>query len=280
MNNSLRFNMNIVIKVLLLFGFAAFFMITIFTGSVSLYVHPRIIPYMIFASIAMIIIAFLLLKNLFKSEEESANSWPLLFFVVPLIMAFSLPAKSFDSSTGTTGDVQLSSSYNISNSNVTYTSENPQESELSVDDSESTEPDSGVDTSVSVVPSKSLSLQNGILVMDSSNYYDCLCEIYANLDKYIGTPIEVIGFVFNDNETFADDEFVPARLMMVCCAADMQPVGLLCRYDKASELEADSWVKVNGIIEKVEYDGDTIPCISAQSVDVAKEPDDAYVYPY
>lgn len=36
----------------------------------------------------------------------------------------------------------------------------------------------------------------------------------------------------------------------VLCAADMQLVGLLCQYDQASKLEADSWVKVSGTIQK------------------------------
>ena len=52
-----RFNINTAIKIILLLGFASFFMVTIFTGSVSLYVHPRIVPYMIFASVVMVIIA-------------------------------------------------------------------------------------------------------------------------------------------------------------------------------------------------------------------------------
>lgn len=125
-----------------------------------------------------------------------------------------------------------------------------------------------------------ISLQDGVLVMDSSNYYKCLCAIYADMDKYEGTSVEVVGFVFNENESFAEDEFVPARLMMVCCAADMQPVGLLCQYEKALELEANSWVKVSGTIKEAEFDGETIPVIVAQSVEMTEEPDNAYVYPY
>ena len=68
-----RFNINIALKILLLFGFAAFFLRTVLTGSVSLYVHPRIIPYMIFAAAAMIVIAFLLFGDLFKSTGKKQN---------------------------------------------------------------------------------------------------------------------------------------------------------------------------------------------------------------
>ena len=66
----------------------------------------------------------------------------------------------------------------------------------------------------------------------------------------------------------------------VLCAADMQLVGLLCQYDQASKLEADSWVKVSGTIQNAEIDGQIIPGFIAQNVASAKEPDEAYVYPY
>ncbi|WP_408647987.1 TIGR03943 family putative permease subunit [Vallitalea guaymasensis] len=36
--------------------------------------------------------------------------------------------------------------------------------------------------------------------------------------------MEVIGLVFKDNKEFKDNEFVPARLLMVCCATDMVPI--------------------------------------------------------
>ncbi len=271
-----RFNKNVALKILLLFGFSVFFLITIFTGSVSLYVHPRIIPYMFFAAAAMISIALLLFRDLFKPTKENENSWPLLFFIIPLILAFSLPAKSFDSSTGAIGDIQLSSGGATSTSTVeaTQKSGNTENAEESGSDL-----DTG-DTDENEAAKEGLSLQNGVLVMDSNNFYECLCEIYADLDQYKQTPVEVVGFVFREDESLADDEFVPARLMMVCCAADMQPVGLLCQYDKASELKADSWVKVIGTIEETKFDGGTIPCIVAQSVEITEEPDAAYVYPY
>lgn len=100
------------------------------------------------------------------------------------------------------------------------------------------------------------------------------------MDRYEGVKIEVVGFVFKDNEEFSDNEFVPARLMMVCCAADMVPVGFLCRYDKASELAADAWVKVTGTIIKAQYDGETVPCIQAETVLTTDKPANDYVYPY
>jgi len=260
MKNTNRLNINAALKSLLLLGFAAFFLVSIATGSVTLYVHPRIIPYMVFAAAAMIIIALLLLRELFRPVGKSVNSWPLLFFVIPLITAFALPAQAMNSTDGAIGEVQLSSVGTGSDKETDNAGSSP-----AIERADS---------------NKGVTLQNGVLIIDSGNFYECLCRIYVDIDKYKGTPVEVAGFVFKDNESFADDEFVPARLMMVCCAADMQPVGLLCRYEKASELKADSWVKVSGTIGETEFDGETIPCIIAESVEITEEPDDAYIYPY
>lgn len=272
-----RLNVNIALKILLLLGFAAFFLYTIVTGSVNLYVHPRIIPYMIFASATMVVIAFLLLGDLFKSSKKKINSWSLLFYIIPLIMAFALPAKSFDSSAITFGNVQLSGIDN----KLDDTADSIQSSEqtASLTESSSENSNSG-ETASSDTANNGVQLQNGVIVMSDSNFYEYMNEIYDDLDKYMGAKIEVIGFVFNDNEEFSDNEFVPARLMMVCCAADMVPVGFLCRYDKASELTTDTWVKVTGTIGKTQYEGETVPYIKAENVEKAEKPVNEYVYPY
>ncbi|MGE4354194.1 MAG: TIGR03943 family protein [Oscillospiraceae bacterium] len=295
--NKRYFNIDAVLKALLLFGFAAFFLHTVITGSVNQYVHPRIIPYLIFAAIVMDVIAVLSLGKLFTPYQKMAKgTWGLLFFAVPLLMAFTLSPESLSASTGTIGDVQLSMSGMTSKSDEivqestspepsaagnTAQNEAGQESE-SPENSDGTIPNAGT---AETAPNEEeeengdASLQSDILVMDSSNYYECLCDIYADMDKYEGMPVEVTGFVFRDS-SFSDDEFVPARLLMVCCAADMETVGPLCRYDKALELESDSWVKVSGTIEKIQFDGETIPCIAAQDVEPVNKPNDAYVYPY
>lgn len=275
--NLYHLNMNVALRILLLLGFAAFFLYTIFTGSVSLYVHPRIIPFMIFAAAVMIIIAFLHFGLLFQQREKKFNSWPLFLFIIPLIMAFALPAEPFNSGTKAVREIELSGGVSTA-SQAENSSQN-----LSLQDTPEAE---GLNTGTESAAAKENSaegetlLKNGVLVMDNNNFYNCMSEVYDHLEEYEGTPIEVVGFVFKDNDKFAKNEFVPSRMMMVCCAADMVPVGFLCRYDKAAKLETDSWVKVTGTIRQTEFDGKVIPYIEAESVEKAQKPDDDYVYPY
>lgn len=268
-----RLNTTTALKIVLLLGFAAFFCMTIFTGSVRLYVHPRIIPFMLFAAASMLIIALLLSRDLF-SPVQRGSFWSLLFFAVPLLMALAIPAKPFDSGSGTTGTVQLIS-------NAAAVSAAQPDSSAPAPASEA--PSGAADISQTLpqveMQKPGIALQDGMLVLTSENFYAGLCEVYDHLGDYKGTPISLVGYVFKDS-SFAANQFVPARLMMVCCAADMQPAGLMCLYDGASQLAADSWVKVDGVIGETIFEGETIPCIQAESVTPAEAPAEPYVYPY
>jgi len=244
-SHSNHFNLNTVLKALLLFGFAAFYLRCVLTGTVSQYVHPRIVPYLVFAAAVMIIIGVLLLLGAGSSKPKKGSSWQLIFFSLPLLMAFTLPPQPFAADTNAVGDLQLSSA-------------------AAGDEAQS---------NVGAIAPE------GPIVIESGNYYPVLCDLYTDIDKYVGRTVTVTGFVFRD-ESFAIDQFVAARLLMVCCAADMQTVGLLCQYADAAPLETDAWVTVSGVLQKVPFGGEDVPCIAAESVEAAEEPEDAYIYPY
>ena len=238
----------------------------------------------------MIITAVLSMGELYKPHNKKSKIGPLFFFIIPLILAFVLPAHSLDSSANNVGDIQLSGSDTISEKTVSYASSDTSSNlstyvipELSPEEEKKTDDTYSAknnDASAEITSDNGIALQDGVLVMDGSNFYDCVNEIYADLDRFNGMSIEVIGFVYNDSEDFSENEFVPARLMMVCCAADMVPVGLLCRYQNACELETDSWVKVSGIIGQTDFNGDIVPYIEAVSVEKSEKPSDEYIYPY
>lgn len=258
-------NIGVAIRVFTLSGYSLFFVAIILTGDVYLYVHPRIIPFLILAALVMAGMAWFQAGRLFQPGQKQTDSFSLLIFVIPLLMAMAFPAQTFDSSTRTVGDVSLTG-----------------------DGLESIEGDNASDSDGQLMEAQDntipedegLILTDGVFVMNGDNFYKCLCAIYEDPSRYVGMAIEVVGFVFKDNETFGDNLFVPARLMMVCCAADMVPMGFLCRFEGVPDLEADSWVRVTGVIAMTDYEGNSIPCIEAQSVELADKPDQEYVYPY
>ncbi|OPX44475.1 putative two-component membrane permease complex subunit [Ruminiclostridium hungatei] len=273
-----RINLDALLRIAVLSGFALFFFILVQNGRILLYVNPRIVPYVKFGSLVMAVTALFFIKDVFKPKRK-INITPYLFFLIPLLFAFLLPAKSLDSTAMAFGDVEITSrNANAGNSGavVLQNSETTDTPDYSASDfTDSTDSDS---TAIEEDGTAGLDPAAPVIVNDADFVY-WLQEINYNMEKYEGREVEVTGFVFKSKE-FSHNEFVPARLMMACCTADLQPVGLLCRYDKAAELPQDTWLKVTGIIKAVDYKGEKIPAIIAAKVEEAKKPDNEYVYPY
>lgn len=274
-----------VFKIVLLFGFSAFFLIIILTGAVSYYVHPRIEPYMIFSSIVMTLIAFLMMARLKLHTHNNKSLGSLIFFAVPLLLVLILPPQPMGAANVNTTDLLASSQSATTGISSASNAETDSPSEVQQTEPETFETQSTAQPDLTMagqpmetdVPAKP---QMETLLVTSNNFYDVLNALYDEMDQYQGRRIEMTGFVFVDPENFDSDQFVPARLLMTCCAADMVAVGVLCRYDDASSLEEDSWVRVAGTVSITEFMGETVPCIEAESVTPATAPDDEYIYPY
>ncbi len=256
-------NRSAMLKMMILLGFALFLGAILITGDVTRYVHPRNIPFIAFGAVIMAVIACFYALELFRPGHKKTRALPLLFFVVPLLMAFALPAQAFDSESSNVGSVSL---------------QNPGPGSAPAADSGQAEA-----TPAPTAPQLSdtgPALQNGTVVMESDNFYPWLETLYDDTGAYVGKRIEVVGFVYRDADRMGEGAFVPARLMMVCCAADMTPVGLLCLYDGADRLKQDAWVKVTGTVGTTKLDGETIPCIRNAKVEPADAPAEDYIYPF
>ena len=272
-NNNRSSELNTIVKVALLLGFAAFYIVSLLTGSVHLYVHPRMIPFMIFAAVVMIAIAAVYFFKYINPGVKNSGIRPLLLFIAALLMAWAFPAQTFNADTGTAGAPQLTAVGGISEADISESSGAP----TPADADDFTSADGSTPGPANVPDSAA---PEGILVFDDQNYYENLYNIYQDLDAFVGRDVQLTGFVFKDDAALQSDEFVASRLLMVCCAADMQTVGLLCRWPSAVQLEPDAWVKVSGTLDTVEVDGDTIPVIEVISVETAAAPDVEYIYPF
>ena len=268
-----RFGIDIeaVLKLITMLGFAVFFYVVIETGSAQYYVHPRLLPYMRFAIGAFVIISLFIFKGIYgmRSRRE-VRVLRYLLFIVPLICAFTLPPRTLDTEYLSLGKVNaLGISTLKQGSTAPAIRDNAAKEKNTPNDFAE-----GVDEN-----SDRLSLlDEETIVLDEKNFIFLIMEIFEEFDKYQGKKIEVVGFVFKD-KTFGKNEFVPARFMVSCCAADMQPIGLLCDYDGASELKKEEWVRVTGVLKSREYEGEVIPIIEAQSVETVAKPKNEFVFP-
>ena len=103
-----------------------------------------------------------------------------------------------------------------------------------------------------------------VTTIPSSQYTNVLKEVHDNIDDYIGQKIKFEGYVYRLYD-FSDDQFVLARNMIINSASQSVVVGFLCESDKINEFENLSWVKVTGVIEKGELNGE-IPVLKVKEI--------------
>jgi len=257
-----KLNSEVLLKILILNGFALFLWLTIHSGNVQLYVHPRILPYMKFGSGVFIIISLFLVEDLFKPGKRKNNLYKYLIFLVPLFLFFMVPPKVTDAGSISFGKTKAS---------------------IGID-----EPQYGGNTNIADkydstlnlfnYGSRGLELKNDSIIMEENNFVKWIQEMQINIDKYTGKRIETIGFVYKDKE-LGENQFVVARLMMACCAADAQPVGLLSNYSKTDSLKKDEWIKVYGKVEKGNYKGQIMPVINVEKIERVEKAKFEYIYP-
>lgn len=99
-------------------------------------------------------------------------------------------------------------------------------------------------------------------------YFDCM-DVPS---RYEGKTVEFTGMVLKSPE-FPKNYFVPGRMAMTCCEADMTFIGYVCKSKEARKLETKQWVRVKA---KVAYEfwqdyGEKGPVLYAESVEPAEK---------
>lgn len=264
---------NTAVKILILLGFSAFSAWLVISGETTRYVHPRMIPYIIAAAAVMFIIALIMAVDFMRKKTDKKLNASLIIYIIPIITAFSVPAVAFSAADTSTAGLQLGT--NTSQQAEAATENTAGTTTVASSETEETTSSQPTETTAE---SKETA-ENGSIVLDNANFYGYLYDIYASPEDYTGKEIELTAFVFFDGSV-NENEFVAARLVMVCCAADMATSGFLCEYEKSSELEADTWVTVRGTLGVKNSQGTNIPYIIVSSVEKTDAPSEEYIYPY
>ncbi|MDR2664661.1 MAG: TIGR03943 family protein [Oscillospiraceae bacterium] len=248
------------LETLIYAGFGCVLIYLVASGEYLRYLTPKMKPYLCFAAIVMLVWTCSGALRLGKTRGR-ARCAHCFALAVPILLIL-LPHRAMDASDVSFG--YISAAPNVS----------PQTIAEPADSAAPTPAPSPAAPGLS-----GLDEANRSITVNDTEYYLWIMEIYDNLDKYEGYEFSVTGFVFKDPSLMSDGEFVPARLMMSCCVADLVSCGIICRYDGAGELENDSWVTVKGVIERGEYMGYEEARIVVSSVSPAAPIED-YVYSY
>lgn len=83
------------------------------------------------------------------------------------------------------------------------------------------------------------------------------CRDYP--DRYKGKNVTFSACVMRDEKTFEKDCFVPGRMAMTCCEADMTFIGFMAHYKGISAYPDGTWVKLTARVDiknLPEYEGE------------------------
>lgn len=99
-----------------------------------------------------------------------------------------------------------------------------------------------------------------------------------DLGKFNNQSADVIGFVYKDPRTKAN-QFWVSRFTVSCCVADAAAIGLLVQSDQVASLKADSWVRVTGKFQLGEFNGEKMPTLITEKIEPVPQPNQPYLYP-
>lgn len=267
-----RINTEALSAVIILLGIALLLFAALVTGGIHEYVHPRLDVWLWLTVPSLILVAISFARNI-KRPRRNPNLRAYTILFIPLLCAAFLPAVSYS-----TSQVQFSGMNTLTS-----------DGQVAVDTATETQSKETLASqaviSTTPIPSDELEeVTEGLTISDNMVIEDeqfslWLMSVNENMDAYEGVTVTYKGQVVRD-ASFADNEFVPARMLMWCCAADIVPYGFLCRYDDAQNFSDDTWVLVTAVMHIEEYDGDTMPILYATSVEETTAPNDIYIYGY
>ena len=125
----------------------------------------------------------------------------------------------------------------------------------------------------------------GTIVLNETNYYAVYNAIYDNPQKYAGRRVTVSGFAYRDAPNLGTGEFVTARELMWCCAADASIIGFITRMPPGTLPLRDDWVSVSGTLSVTSFRGpntdstSSVPLLTVDLLQHMESPDFSYVYP-
>lgn len=259
MIKSKKINAQIFLEMVCYFLFSGTIIWFLASGKYLSYITPKMMPYLIFSVIVMGFWIILSFRSLMRSQYK-VRVMHCLVILIPTLLMLSLPQTTVDG-----GNL----SGNFATANTMGGVSRPQDSgTLGISPSERAEIDE--------MPG--LDKENKTIMVSNEDFSMWMTEMYNRMDEFKGYTVYMTGYVFTDSELLEDNEFVPARLMMSCCIADLVPAGMRVTYEKTAELKEGSWVTVEGVLGIREGEGYREPELLVNKV-TPTEPVEGYIYP-
>lgn len=108
-----------------------------------------------------------------------------------------------------------------------------------------------------------------------------ILEIFLNPQLYNGQRLIVTGMILRDEELkphFGGMDTAVYRFLINCCAADALPLAIALNLDQTDAFANDQWVKVEGIFELQQINGNPVPMLSKPLISPVEAPAIPYLF--
>ena len=193
-----------IIDLVYIAGFTVFILKILLTGDVSGYVHPRFIPFLWIAT-ALSVLIILATMMTPSGDHRRKISWKrTTILIIPLLCGITVHPSS--------------------DAMADFSDTQQKKQKVS-------------DTDFNAQPEPVIQARAAHSIqLDESHFFMILQDMYDNPAMYSGKKIVFTGMAYHKKKSPAE-EFAVMRLMMTCCTADLQPVGLICLHQSASALK-------------------------------------------
>ncbi|AOT70212.1 TIGR03943 family putative permease subunit [Geosporobacter ferrireducens] len=248
-----RLNVNEWIWFAILLGFSYYIYDLIATEKISIFIHPKMMKYVYFSLFIFVLLSIFQIRQLFQKSNRTPVKLGYILFVIPLILGFGVNPQGISADVAAKKGVTI----NQGKGSISIQKDQPEISDF---------------------------IQDGMVAFDDGNFAYILEDMMRDYYKYKGNKVVITGFVFREDD-FDEKEFVVGRMMMTCCAADAQVVGLLSRWENTATLSNDQWVRVVGTLDVTNFydkylgQEHELTVIQVEQVELIEKPSIQYIYP-
>lgn len=244
-----RLNFDILVWSAILFLLLYTFLRMIYNGDIKNFIHPDMVKYAFFAVIALAIMLIYNLMHLFTNEESDGLKYGYILFLIPVAIYMFLKPTGLSESTAVNRGVNMSFYKALS------TEEEHQNHSHSHGDGK-------------------MLIEDNRIILTNENFFTSVKEIYGHLEEYKEKSVVIKGFAVK--EKGRENSFILSRMIVSCCAADTEIIGIRCEYKGSKSIKGGQWVEIQGRFKK--YDEKEAPVLFVEKLMVIERPEDSYIY--
>ena len=244
-----RINLEIAGKILIVLVMEGVLAYLLISNQMQYYIHPRNTLFLVIVMICLLVVALTLLPLVKKPRYRQSyrSSW-LLLIPFAAVLLFPYQPLRLDAVTVRYGASAITSSRTDSEKQTIPKIEEPGNSRYGT-------------------------------MIDDKHFASWYLEVANHPDPYLYKSFTYTGMVYRE-DGFTNTQFIPMRMAMTCCAADLSALGFISIHDQAWKYQDGDWIQVTGVLslEYIDLWDAEVPVMHITNIERVAKPRQEIVY--